>query len=133
MLPNCGLMDQMTAVLVLFVTIAVNCCVWPSVRAIEVGEILIATAAGACSVMLAVPVTVESKTLVAVTVTFWLVAMETGAAYRPLFASMPPACGLMLHVTPVTLIPVTVAENCCVCPPVSVTLDGLTRTVIAIG
>jgi len=31
--------------------------------------------------MLAVPVTPGSKTLVAVTVTFWLVAMETGAAY----------------------------------------------------
>src|ERR1035441_7483164 len=80
MFPNAGLMDQVTAVLALFVTVAVNCCVWPSVRDTEVGEILTATAAGACSVILAVPVTEVSKTLVAVTVILWLVAMEAGAA-----------------------------------------------------
>jgi hypothetical protein len=39
----------------------------------------------------------------------------------------------MLHVTPLTLIPVTVAVNCCVCPPFKVTLDGLTSTVTATG
>ncbi len=47
MVPDCGLMDQVTAVLALLVTVAVNCCVWPSVRETEAGETLIATAAGA--------------------------------------------------------------------------------------
>jgi hypothetical protein len=45
MVPTCGLMDQATAVLVLLATVAVNCCVWPSVRATEVGEMLIVSAA----------------------------------------------------------------------------------------
>src|ERR1019366_1863874 len=133
MFPHAGLRDQVTAVLALFVTVAVNCCVWPSVRDTEVGEILTATAAGACSVILAVPETLVSKTLVAVTVILWLVAMEAGAVYRPLLGSIVPTCGLMLQVTPVTLIPDTTAENCCVCPALRVTLDGFTSTVIAMG
>jgi len=40
-------------------------------------------------------------------------------------------CGWMLHVTPVTLIPVTVGRKLLRLSPVRVTLDGLTRTVIA--
>ena len=46
MVPTCGLIDQVTAVLVLLVTVAVNCCIWPSVRVADVGEILPATVIG---------------------------------------------------------------------------------------
>jgi hypothetical protein len=86
-----------------------------------------------CSVTVAVPTAVESKTLVAVTVTFWLAAIGEGAVYKPLLASIVPTCGEMLHVTPVWLIPVTLAENRCDCPFASVTEGGLTRTVIITG
>ena len=38
MVPNCGLSDQSTALLDWFVTVAVNCWVWPAVRVPEGGE-----------------------------------------------------------------------------------------------
>src|ERR1039457_3272167 len=45
---------------------------------------------------------------------------------------MDPTRGLMLHVTPAWL-PPTTAENCCDCPPVSVTAAGLTCIVAVLG
>src|SRR6266567_920304 len=121
MLPTCGLIDQRTPAFEP-VTVAVNCCAWLSARVAVAGDSV--TEIG-CSVMVALPLVLGSKTLVAVTVTFWLAAIWSGAAYRPLLV-MAPTCGLILQVTPVWLMPVTVAENCCDCPLPSVTADGLT-------
>jgi len=45
---------------------------------------------------------------------------------------MPPACGLMLHVTR-DVIPVTVAENCCVLSPCRGDARWVDQNVIASG
>src|SRR5690242_7281948 len=81
--PVAGEIDQVTAVLVLPVTAAVNCCVLPPWRLAESGVRLTATAAAGLSVTAAVADFVGSATLVALTVT--VVAEETvaGAVYRP--------------------------------------------------
>ena len=131
MLPACGLMDQVTPE-VAFVKAAVNCCVCPVESVALAGE-TVTVMAGGCSVMVAAPVAVGSKTLAAVTVTFWLAEIAAGAVYRPLDGLMEPTCGLMLQVTPVWLMPLTFAENCCVCPAPSVAADGLTTTIMMTG
>src|ERR1051325_2498626 len=52
--------------------------------------------------------------------------MLSGARYRPVL-KICPICGLMDHVTAVLDSPTTVAENCCVSPPVRrVTVRGFT-------
>jgi len=69
MVPTCGgLMDQ-TTVPVLFVTVAVKDWAWPEVKVAVAGEMVTLVTAGAVRVIFAVPVTVESVVLVAVTVT----------------------------------------------------------------
>ena len=46
---------------------------------------------------------------------------------------MKPTWGLMLHVTPVWLMPSTAAVKCCVAPAVNVTVAGVTWTVTVGG
>ena len=101
---------QVTAVLVVPLTVAVNCCVPPVVSEAVVG--LIATATGTVTVTVAEADFVVSATLVAVTV---YVPAVAGAVYRPAVVIVPPVA---LHVTLVLVVPVTVAVNCCV-PPVA--------------
>src|SRR5689334_7614179 len=114
MVPTCGEMAQLTPA-VEFCTVAVKWTVCPLVSDAVVGEIATVMVGGGCSVMVAVPVELESKVLVAVTVIFWLVVIDGGAVYKPLL-SIVPVCGLILHVTSVWLIPLTVAVNACVWP-----------------
>jgi hypothetical protein len=72
-----GLMDQVTAVLLVLVTVAENCCVWLAYNAAVAGVRL--------TVILGVKLSVAdadfvvSAWLVAVTVTFCCVAMLAGA------------------------------------------------------
>jgi hypothetical protein len=68
-----------------------------------------------------------SATLVAVTVTAWVVLTNVGAVYNPP-AVIVPTDGLILQLTPVLLLPVTVAVNCCVCEANSAGVAGLTVT-----
>jgi hypothetical protein len=70
---------------------------------------------------------VVSATLVARTVTVCAEAIDAGAVYRPLVL-MVPTDGLRVHVTPVLLVPVTVAVNCCAWPWVRVAAPGDTET-----
>jgi hypothetical protein len=99
--------DQVTAVFVVPVTVAVNCCVPPVSNEAEVGLIVTATAV---TVTVAEADLVVSATLVAVTV---YVPAVPGAVYRPLVLTVPPVAD---QVTAVFVLPVTVAVNCCVEP-----------------
>jgi hypothetical protein len=111
--------DQVTAVFVVPVTVAVNCCVPPVSNEAEVGLIVTATAV---TVTVAEADLVVSAALVAVTV---YVPAVLGAVYRPLVLTVPPVAD---QVTAVFALPVTVAVNCCV-PPVWTEADvGLTLT-----
>jgi hypothetical protein len=80
-------------------------------------------------VTVAVPFDVETAELVAVTVASWMLVTDDGAVYSPL-ELMPP--GLAVQVTAVLLFPLTEAENCAVWPALSVVLDGLTVTTVAV-
>jgi len=99
--------DHVTAVFVVPVTVAVNCCDAPVCRVPEVGLIEITTG-GAVTVTLAEAVFVVSATLVACTV---YVPALVGAVYSPELETVPPVAD---HVTAVFVVPVTAAVNCCV-------------------
>ena len=81
--------DQVTEVLLLPVTVAVNCSVPADGTDAEVGEMLTATTTtGAVTVMVAVPDLVGSSVEVAVMVT---VVALAGAVYAPVTALIVPA------------------------------------------
>jgi hypothetical protein len=79
MLPTAGLSDQVTAVFVVPVTAAVNCCVCEPESAAAVGLIVILTVVDGCRIIIPLAVFVESAPLVAVTVTFCWDVIVPGA------------------------------------------------------
>ena len=103
---------QVTDVLLLPVTLAVNCCVALPASEAEPGEIDTATT-GALTVTVADADLVESATLVAVTVK---VPAVVDAVYSPLEETLPPVAD---HATDVLLVPLMLAVNCWV-PLVSI-------------
>lgn len=111
----------MTAVFAVPVTVAVNCC-WAAVGTVaEVGETVTATPDWIATVALAD--LVGSACEVAVTLTVAGFGTAPGAVYKPEDETVPHAeplqpAPLTLHVTAVSVEPVTVALNCC-CAPVS--------------
>ena len=76
--PTAGLMDQVTAVLEVLLTVAVNCWVCPPVE-MATGDGDTDTVTGGDRLMVADPVAAALATLVAVTVTVCADAMEAGA------------------------------------------------------
>lgn len=80
----------------------------------------------------ALPVTVASATLVAVTVTVCGLDTVAGAVYSPALVIVPTA-GLTDHCTPELVSPVTAAVNCNVCAPNSVADAGPTLTCAAVN
>jgi hypothetical protein len=118
--------DQVTAVLVVPITVAVNCCVPPVVTVVLAGEMLtlIAGVLPAVMVTAAVAVSLGSATLVAITVA---VPAEAGAVYTPLLDTVPAPLATR-QLTAVLLVPLTVAVNCRVLLAVSVVLVGATPT-----
>jgi hypothetical protein len=72
-----GLIVQVTAVLLVLVTVAVSCCVWPPYKVAVVGLTLMAI--GGDSVIVPEAATEEFAWLVAVTVTVSAAAMLAGA------------------------------------------------------
>lgn len=129
MLPTAEPNDHVTPVLVEPETVAVNCCVWPAVRLVAVGLTPIETACDGSKVMVALADLVGSAVEVAVTVRVSSARSESGIEYRPEALSFP-TCRLIDHVTPVCVVPVTVAVNCCVCPTSRLTVLGLRPTEI---
>jgi hypothetical protein len=102
------LIDQVTAVLLVPLTVAVN--VWFCDGCKETEDGVNETITGGFRVMVAVADLVGSATLVAFTVTAWELAIEAGAVYRPA-AVMLPTTGLSDQVTTVLPVLVTVAEK----------------------
>src|SRR5271157_4538713 len=103
----------MTVLLLVPVTVAVNCC-WPPTFTCAVdGETV--TAGPDTTVTIAVANLLGSATEVAVTET---VCTTEGAVYSPMLLIMPqlaPLQPVKPHMTPLFPVPVTVAVNCC-CP-----------------
>lgn len=74
----------------------------------------------------------------AVTVTVAGLGMVLGAVYNPPevmvpAAALPPGVPFTCQVTPVFVVPVTVAMNCVLAPGLTVTVAGVTVTVIGGG
>src|SRR5262245_60655411 len=98
---------QVTAVLVVPVTVAVNCCVAPAKIAADGGfRLTTTTGGGVLTVTVAVTNLLLSAKLVARTVNVPAVA---GAVYKPEVEIVPPVAD---QVTAVLLVPLTVAVNC---------------------
>src|SRR5258708_38504778 len=130
MLPTLGRTDQVTALLLVPATVAVNCCVCPPIIDAVVGATAteIDEDAGE-SVSLAVPLTVGSAALVAVIVTGVLAVIVAGAVYPPAAETLPVPFGVTIHVTPIFHVPETVALSCCCSDGPSVAVAGVTETV----
>lgn len=120
---------HVTTVLVLPVTVAVNCCVALICRVAAVGLMVTATGGGEASVTVTVEDAdfVVSATLVAVTVN---VPAELPAVYRPAELTVPPVA---VQLTAVFVLPETVAVNCWVAPVCTLADVGLTVTETAGG
>jgi hypothetical protein len=123
---------QVTPVVEVPVTAAVNCCV-PSVETVaELGDT--ETAMPPWTVTLAVPDLELSTWATAVIVTArGVVVAAAGAAYRPAeeivpYVEFPPVTPPACQVTAVLDEPFTVAVNCCVCPKFKFVVNGETET-----
>jgi hypothetical protein len=103
------LIDQVTAVLLVPLTVAVN--VWFCDGSKDTEDGVSETVSGRVSVTVAVTDLVGSATLAAVTVMVWELVIEAGAVYRPVLAIVPTA-GFSDQVTAVFVVPVTVAVSC---------------------
>ncbi len=121
-----GLNHQVTAVSLVFATVAVNCRVCPLLSVALAG--LTFTDTEGVRVMLADADLVGSAWLVAVTVTVCGAAMVSGAVYNPEALIAPTPLGLNHQVTAVLLVLATVAVNCWGLPASSVALAGATLT-----
>ena len=134
---------QVTPVLLVFVTVAVNCCVRPTCTDGVFGDSVTLIGSGA-TVIVALPDFVLSVTDVAVSVTVAGVGTVAGAVY---VIATPDALAVVdkpPHVAPEQPAPpsvqftpcasrsfVTVAVNVCVNPTVTVAIDGPTLTLTA--
>jgi len=123
--PTLGLSDQVTAVLELPLTVAVNCFDWPAfndgdlglseILTVDGGGVVTAGVMAGPSRMVALADLVGSARLVAKIVTNESALTELGAEYRP-FTMEPTPC-VIDHITCLLIIPVTDAVNCVDCPP----------------
>jgi hypothetical protein len=119
-------MDHVTAVSPANAAPAENCCVCDAESVAVCG--LIQTVPAGVRPTVALANFVLSATLVAVTVTTCVELTDVGAVYKPVASTLPTPAGVTDHVTAVLLLNVTVAVNCCVCPPESVAVVGATLT-----
>ena len=105
-----GLVDHVTALSGVLVTVAVSCAVWPLFSAMVTGFTF--TATDGSSVIVVDEDAAVSARLVAVTVTHCAVVMVPGAVYRPDGLIEPAPTGLVDHVTALLAVLVTVAVSC---------------------
>jgi hypothetical protein len=110
-------------------TVAVNCWVWDVLKEELKGVSEIEIVGVGAKTMLALANFVGSAALAAVTVTVCALETEVGALYKPVFVTVPIS-GLTDQLTPVFVVPPTVAVNCCAWEAPRETLAGLTVTVI---
>jgi hypothetical protein len=126
--PISGLTDQLTPVLVVPPTVAVNCCAWDAPREMLAG--LTVTVTGGARATVPFADWVGSTTLWAVTVTVCAVRTLAGAVYRPV-ESIVPSVGVIDQLTDTLLLPETCAANCWEPEGLSVTDVGLIATATA--
>jgi len=119
--------DQVTAVLELPLTAAVNCCEPPLESDAEPGEIVTATVTVAVTLTAAEADLLVSAMLVAVTTKLPVVM---GAVYIPPVEIFPP---LAFQLTAVLLVPLTLAANCWLLPKGSDDELGNTATATETG
>jgi len=119
--------DQVTAVLELPLTAAVNCCDPPVESDAEPGEIVTATVVVAVTLTAAEADLLVSAMLVAVTTKLPVVM---GAVYIPPVEIFPP---LAFQLTAVLLVPLTLAANCWLLPKGSDDELGNTATATETG
>src|SRR5579871_78555 len=124
--PSEGEMLHVTALLKAPLTTALNCCSCDGPSVTVPGFTDTVTVGVNC---IDAVVVWPSARLVAVTVTVCGVKTEGGAVYRPADVIEPMPAGVMVHVTPKPALFVRVAVNCCVCPPDSDAVGGVTETV----
>jgi hypothetical protein len=105
------LIDQVTAVVVVLLTVAVNCWLWVELRLTDAGLTPTETAAAGMRVTAAFADMAALALEVAVTVTACCAVTLLGAEYLPL-AEIVPTEGLTDQVTAVLLVLVHVAVNC---------------------
>ena len=118
------------------VTLAVKTCDVPAEIVTDGGETL--TMMSSCSATAADALAAGSATLVAEMLSVVDVGRTAGAVYRPAAeivpnVELPPADPFTAQLTPVFVVPLTLAWNCCVCPRNSVALAGCTVTVTGGG
>lgn len=124
---------QVTAVFVLPLTVAVNCCCAPIATCTEEGVTPTETAAEDWMTTLAEADLVGSATDVALTVASAGLGTVAGAVYKPVELTVPhepdtQPIPVTVQLTLVFVVPVTVAVNCC-CPLTEmVTEEGETIT-----
>src|SRR6266853_794790 len=136
--PVTPLTCQVTAVLLVFCTVAANCCVLPAPTVADTGEIVTLTTAGGVTVTWAEADFVASAWDTAVTVTVAGFGTTAGAVYRPALdivptVGLPPVTPLTCQVTAVLLVFCTVAANCCVPPAPTVADTGEIATLTGMG
>jgi hypothetical protein len=113
-------------------TLAVNPCAAPVITVAAIGATLTVTSLSIPT--LAAPLADGAATLVALTVTLAGDGKSPGAVYSPALeivptVAFPPSTPFTLHVTRVSVVPVTVAANACVAPKNTIALVGATLTV----
>lgn len=118
------------------VTLVVKTCNVPAAIVTDGGETL--TTMSSCSAMVADALAAGSATLVAVIAIVAAAGRTAGAVYKPVAeivpsVELPPAVPFTAQFTPVFVVPLTLAWNCCVCPRNSVALAGCTVTVTGGG
>jgi hypothetical protein len=128
--------DQVTAVLPVLVTVAVNCWAPEILIDAEVGDTVTPIGGGVLIVTVATADFVTSACEVAVTVTVLGAGAVEGAVYSPAGETVPHAAPehpvpLTDHVTALIGVPVTVAVNCCVA--FTFTVDDVGDTETATG
>jgi hypothetical protein len=130
--------DQVTLVFVVPETVAVNCCVFPAAKVAVVGETDTLTVTAGWIVTFACANRLVSAMLVAATAAVVKAATDAGAVNNPPVEivptlEFPPVTPFTVHVTPVFVLPDTVAVNCCVFPADSVAEVGDTDTLTGNG
>jgi hypothetical protein len=123
--PTAGLTDHVTAVLVVPVTAAVNCCVCPATRFAKPGDTL--APIDGCSATTAKPLRTLSAGLAAVTATPYGSLIVSGAVYSPLTdivpaLTLPPATPSTSQISSSFAVPGV--ANCCLPPAWRVTEAG---------
>jgi len=116
-----GVMLQVTAVLLVPATEALNGCCCPANKVIAAGVTVREMGANE---MMAVADLVLSTVLVAVSVIVWATEIGLGAVYRPPGVIVPTA-GDRLQLTLLLLRPATATVNCCCRPAESVVTGGV--------